>query len=431
MFLTLSEYEYNDRTISPDAMIDVIGSFVWHRRYQGVGEFQLKVPFSREYNAKLECGRILKIAGRDEPARILTKTIRGDAQSGETIELTGKLCQSWFSQRVITNTEKSKPGDPSHLTKDNSAGFGIMTDTRPNIIKLLTKEMYMTNPVDGTEQGESSYGNGERWFGGLYWREPNFAGSEAITYQAENNSNLLDVCISLMKAEGCGFRVILDGGDAKAFYFELYRGVDRSLSQSERKAVVFDDALNNLAAQSFTYGIDGVKSAGYAMYQPLNDLLDPVIPYYADITADTTPFGSGSGIGTYRDNGHSGIDRDELGMTVSDIPQSTAIGATTQAKATYLSNAVKQICRSELDTYEAEKNYTVAINTDAAPVFGVDFDLGDTITCRNARWGVQMDAVVTESVETWEGGRHNVELTLGNSTTTLMSRFKQIRRRRG
>ena len=185
-----------------------------------------------------------------------------------------------------------------------------------------------------------------------------------------------------------------------------------------------------LLSQTFTHDIGDVKTAGYVVCQAINDLVNGTAVKHnwpIDITSTSTPYG-GSTAEMY---GKSGIDRDELGMTTSEVTQDDAVGSTTQAKVISLCNAVKQTGLAQLATYAEEVSFTANINPELPPFYRSDFDLGDTVTLINRKWGVKRNAVVTAVKETWEQKQHEIELTFGTSPATLLNRINQIKRRKG
>ena len=58
---------------------------------------------------------------------------------------------------------------------------------------------------------------------------------------------------------------------------------------------------------------------------------------------------------------------------------------------------------------------------------GADFDLGDRITCKETKWGIQIDARITEVTETYQKGEETIEATFGDSLPTLVDQIRKVR----
>lgn len=59
--------------------------------------------------------------------------------------------------------------------------------------------------------------------------------------------------------------------------------------------------------------------------------------------------------------------------------------------------------------------------------FKADFDLGDRITCKETKWGIQIDARITEVTETYQKGEETIEATFGDSLPTLVDQIRKVR----
>ena len=54
-------------------------------------------------------------------------------------------------------------------------------------------------------------------------------------------------------------------------------------------------------------------------------------------------------------------------------------------------------------------------------------ELGDRITCKETKWGIQIDARITEITETYQRGAEEIEATFGDSLPTLADQIKKVR----
>lgn len=92
------------------------------------------------------------------------------------------------------------------------------------------------------------------------------------------------------------------------------------------------------------------------------------------------------------------------------------------------------IANAELQSCLPEMTFSGDIAEHNSPlVYGVDYRVGDRVTCRYARWGIEMDETLTEITETWsQDNSYKIEGVFGRGTPTLSQRFNaaiSIRRR--
>ena len=92
------------------------------------------------------------------------------------------------------------------------------------------------------------------------------------------------------------------------------------------------------------------------------------------------------------------------------------------AKTTEVTAAIA----NALTAYAKTADVTKAINA-ANLKFKADFDLGDRITCKETKWGIQIDARITEVTETYQKGEETIEATFGDSLPTLVDQIRKVR----
>lgn len=411
----------------PIGLVQKYNTLIWHRRYQGVGEFSLSMPFDAQANESLLCGNLIGIAGRGELMMILSKTISTDDDGVETLEIRGKSMALLLGMRVVTYSVQLEAGPVDQIKS--------RLRSQP-----LFCEHYDGGWVDDFNADLYADSYGDRRFPDFHWQEPAFSYAEddAILCQPEKLVPLLDDVISLCKIKGCGLRVTSAYMGAESFtqtmYFELYMGVDRSVSQDVNPHVVFDEILGNVIRQTYTHSIENKKTAGYAVNTPI-DTLSATDLRLLDIMSDNA-YAAGDqdyindGTPTANVNGGSGMNRNELGLSIVEIDEPTE--GTTAEKIQVLYDSCKQIGRNEIEKAAEEHAFDIVINPAVGPQYRVDYDLGDIATARNGRYGLSMDGLISETQEIYEANqRMQLMLTLGAPRITLLGRVKQISRRRG
>lgn len=126
--------------------------------------------------------------------------------------------------------------------------------------------------------------------------------------------------------------------------------------------------------------------------------------------------------------GATGLDLVEVFCDATDIARKYQQGETevTIPLNTYIA-MLKTRGSAELENYGKNINFVSTINTNSNLKFKADFDLGDHITCKETKWGIQIDARITEVTETYQKGEETIEATFGDSLPTLVDQIRKVR----
>lgn len=126
--------------------------------------------------------------------------------------------------------------------------------------------------------------------------------------------------------------------------------------------------------------------------------------------------------------GAAGLDLIEVFCDATDIARKYQQGETevTIPLNTYIA-MLKTRGSAELENYGKNINFVSTINTNSNLKFKADFDLGDRITCKETKWGIQIDARITEVTETYQKGEETIEATFGDSLPTLVDQIRKVR----
>ena len=205
--------------------------------------------------------------------------------------------------------------------------------------------------------------------------------TKSITFQA-TYKNLLVYEEKLAKYLQAGFRFRPDFS-AKKIYFEVYEGEDHTTTQKNRPWVLFSDQYGNL--EEFDY--------------VQNDTLYTNVCYVGGLGTGTSRTYVVSG-----DDTLTGLDRRETFVSASDVTTDNLTTVQYQA-------ALKQRGVDHLEPV------ALSIDTLVNPVgnFGykTDYDLGDLVTIRKERYGIEIDERIVEVTEVYENGSLKVSLTFG------------------
>lgn len=188
-------------------------------------------------------------------------------------------------------------------------------------------------------------------------------------------------------ASDLGWFITLDFTN-KQFVFDVSTGNDRTASQSILPPAIFSIGYDNIASQSFIESRMNYRNVAYI---------------------------GGSGSGTSRaisvfGDENTGLDRYEIFIDGSDMADSSGLTEKGQQK---------------LASYAEALTFDNKIFTQSNLVYEEDFDLGDKVSAVNERWGVSLDARITEITETYEGSGFRLDAVFGNNIPTLVEKIKQ------
>ena len=204
------------------------------------------------------------------------------------------------------------------------------------------------------------------------------------TFQA-TYKNLLEVEQSCAQTADLGMRFHPDF-EAKKIYFEIYKGVDRSVNQSERPRVVFAPRYKNL---------DTVE------YEQISSM-EKTVCYIG---------GQGEGekrtIVTAGDDTLAGLDRRELFLEATDVSKTKDM-----SDGDYI-NALQGRGDKVLEENRRSETFNADVDPLANFKYKTDYDLGDIVTVQYPDWGISIDKRLTEISEIYERGAMKIKPTFG------------------
>ena len=210
---------------------------------------------------------------------------------------------------------------------------------------------------------------------------PAYGFAKKITFQA-TYKNLLVYEEKLAKYLQAGFRFRPDFS-AKKIYFEVYEGEDHTTTQKNRPWVLFSDQYGNL--EEFDY--------------VQNDTLYTNVCYVGGLGTGTSRTYVVSG-----DDTLTGLDRRETFVSASDVTTDNLTTVQYQA-------ALKQRGVDHLEPVAL--SIDTLVNPVGNFVYKTDYDLGDLVTIRKERYGIEIDERIVEVTEVYENGSLKVSLTFG------------------
>ena len=348
-------------------ILEEITSLVWTRRYWACGEFSLLVPMTEKHASLLRLGRILVRRDADEAGQILYRHIAKDADGLESVEVQGKFLTHWIGNRLIIPILSAEMGTHELLAKI----------VRDNLVSPADTRRAVPNLVIGDLSGVTT---------------------DTYAYTSEEFANALDVCTARAQLAKIGFKITTDP-KTRLHTFTVYKGLDRTSSQTENALCVFSPDFDNILEQEFSESAENVATAVYLQ------------------SSATISTGARESV-EVSDDTKTGLDRIEYFYEASDVSDDG--GDETVDYAALLRAQGASVLADKTESV----SFSSKINTAANLAYKEDFDVGDRVTCLNRRWGVTIDARITEIEEAYESGKTEITATFGSSLPTLNDKLK-------
>ena len=378
-----------DKTIEPLGAIDELASLLWHIKYFDVGTFSLLAPIT-DNNSKLlvEGNIIVKHDGKREvtdaaggvwrrAAQITYVHITKDENGLEQIEAQGFMLGWWLNKRCIYPQIVATAANPwliNKMVKKNCGSEASAKRRFPQFIMLEQETMSGSN----------------------------------VEYANEVCANLGQEVKARAQAGKLGYDILINER-TKQYGFYLYKGKDLTAKNSEGNTpCIFSRDFDNVNEQEYTASIENCGNFIYVQGAADDNGSQPM----------TTVDGENA----------TGLDLTEVFCDATDIARKYQSGETevTIPLNTYML-MLKTRGSAELESYGKTINFVSTINTNSNLKFKVDFDLGDRITCKEEKWGIQIDARITEVTETYQKGAEEIEATFGDSLPTLVDQIRKVR----
>jgi hypothetical protein len=399
-------YIYNP-DIELQGVIDGYSSLRWRRRYFEPGEFELHAPATADNIALLTEGNIIHRLDRSEAGIVEGIKITTSDSTGEEITATGRMGSSMLDRRIIMPTINFN---------------GSVEDT---VRKIVSDNAITARPLPhlvlGTVGGFAPTATGQ------------------VTYKTA-----LSAIEALSKAAPLGFRTRLDVPN-KQWIFEVYDGVDRTVTQKNRPYILFSDEFRNIDKPECTFDDTGYANFAYVggEGEGNNRVIvtidhtggEPRRELWVDAkdlqnTEDTSESFSGDGNTASFALAHtpSSVSSVTVGsstasysisgstITISPAPkQGASIDVSYSYKklsdAAYAAQLTQRGLEKLVEAKKSESFTAAAVDTQNFQYL-VDWDLGDIVSFE--KWGIRLDERITEVEEVDENGVIVITPTCGS-----------------
>jgi hypothetical protein len=387
------ELKIFDTELVPLGTVDETESVIWQPTYWSEGDYgdvKILAPITDNNSALLVKGNLVIKHGDSaeyiDPQghnwrrcmQITYRHITKDENDAEQIEVQGCFIKKWLSKRIILKQI-------------------IASDTNQGIINRIVDENV------GEAAGEL------RRLPSLVTLPQDNLGGEVLEYSNDEYVNCNLEIHNRAVAGKLGYDILADERGRK-FGFWLYKGNDLTYgNKNGNKPCIFSRDFDNVNEQEYTESIENMGNVAY-------------VTGAAD--EDNVKYTIESG-----DIGSSGLDRDEIYIEASDISwkaQDADGNEVTISLDKYLELLATR-GNTELEEYGEDVNFTSIINASANIKYMKDFFVGDRVTCVERRWGIRIDARVTQVSQTFQDGKEETEVTFGESLPTLIDKIRKVR----
>lgn len=325
------------------AVVDTFTSLMWCKRFYDVGALDLQIEASIE---NLKIFKKNYFITRDDDTNIYRiEAIEIDTnENGDDVLIIGALdCKCVLSQRITW----------SQVFVRNATAEGL-------IIAMI--QANITNPTDTSRKIQN------------FRTDIHSLTTEKTTRQSTYD-DIGEKIIEICRENQFGSRMSLD--EDNNFVFGLYKGVDRSASQTVNPRIIFASSRENLFTSKYIFNSSGYKNAaliggeGEGVERKLRSI------------GDTT-----------------GLERREMFVDAGSV-SSEGVELPEYYAALIAEGKQKLAETASVESFEGEIDAT-------AYKYKTDYDLGDIVTISN-KYDISIDARIVEVIETWDETGYTVE----------------------
>lgn len=355
-----------DRELNLLGVLDGYTSLRWLRSYSKTGEFELHCAYTNRNFELLQPENIIRKSDSIEGGLIDYLEINVNIENKEVMTVTGSLLEGILNRRIIWGTKNY--------------------DTT---VELAIRDLITTQVIAPTD--------GNRKIGTIQLGSLKSL-PETIKYQV-SYQNLLNQIEILCETNQLGHRLLIDL-PSKKLKFDIYKGADHSAGQSVNPRCIFNKEFDNVLDHEYIHSRMDYRNVCLV---------------------------GGMGEGTARRlitvGSGSGYDRLEAFADQKSV--TNVVDNVTLTDAQY--NALLSGKGQELlmESRVSEK-FDIQVNLQSNLQYHVDYELGDIVTCQSNKWGINMNARITEIEEVYEEKGPELSIVFGNDLLTLKDKLKGV-----
>ena len=343
-----------DRDINILGVLSTYEAIIWNTKFQEPGIFKAEFIFTEKMNSILKLENLLYKTDEDEPAIIKRKFIKLSKDGREIIQVHGYMASRYLNQRIIWKKMLLR-GSPELIMREMVI---------ENVIEPLDSERRMKNIRLGEIAG----------YGGNIEKQ--------IAYD-----NLQEALTDIAVTYELGYRLRLDI-DQKLFFFEVLKGVDRTLGMDQ--PCIFTRDYNNVLTQEYSEDSTNYRNVCLVGGSGEDENRVMVVTGAA-----------------------AGLDRYEMFYNASGL-------SNRDISSGEYTKQLKQKGDEKLAANYTAKSFESRIDKNRA----MKFALGDYVTCMDKRWNITVDTQVKEIEKGFSKKEESFIVTFGNGVQTLINLIK-------
>ena len=183
-----------------------------------------------------------------------------------------------------------------------------------------------------------------------------------------------------------GYDVTLDL-EKKRFLFDVYIGKDLTVDQSTLPPVIFSSKFGNILNRKYTESVMGTYNSVYA--------------------------------GTKEEQGKMVLN---YGETETGMARREAFLSAPEETV----DAIKKEAEKFLEEMREIKTFELEVDPEMNFIYGVDYQLGDTVTIQDLKLKITMNAQIIEVVESYQGNTRSLKITFDKLVPNLLNKLRRL-----
>jgi hypothetical protein len=408
-----------DKGLNLAYVIDDYKSVIWTERYNKYGDFELVVPGTYENYQKFRLDTYLFTPESQKLMIIEQLEWTEEYNKASEIKITGRSLESILDRRIVGPIRSSDDPWFYYVRGFNDFGDNIITSLvadafafrKPTLPRHVGWLRWMANPKDlpaevllGRDGAEMKLP--QRRFSTVAEQhsKPAGPGSDlrlsqySIDLSSTLEGSLYEIVTTILGYYGGGFAIDLELGNPFRWWGYVYKGLDRTRSQTKRSPVIFSPKMDNLSKAVYVESVADYKSviySGLVSSQSVGEAHE-----YGDTKPKTQLANNSKTIGI------SGLERREGYLQNIQINEMTGVrsdrngskysvlGEQTMSKEQVLQK-IEDACNDELYKHGKKTVYTGEADMTTMYRYGEDFFMGDLVQLENGH-GLSETAILTE-----------------------------------
>lgn len=349
--------------------LDLYTSLLWTRSWQGVGEFEFRVPLALGSDVLHE-GSIIMLDNDGHRAGIVRSVQIDSGENGIVTTVQGQSLDGLAAQRYTVPSGDPLNGGYDNVPAITSAGESPSPIPAETILKTYVKRhmSYFTDIQRGFLNLHTwdDYGRGMK------------------TVWMSRYEPLDSVLQKIAEYTDIGWEFYIHDILETYIFFDVIPGVDRTAGQTQNSRVIFSMDYENINTLTYSHDVNSYKNLAYA--GGVGDGADRAVLAVTNEEAIPTGY----------DRFETFVDCGQLEMTETE----TALSLREEGK-------------HKLLDYPKNESLTAAIAPSSSFLYRKDWDLGDLVTIVDKASGVTADRRISQVTERYEADSYGIDVTFG------------------